>query len=106
RLTTERYGTPSISLMENAARALTDVVSETLGGAVAGRSVLILCGKGNNGGDGAAIARQLFQLGADVSVCLFGKVEETKGDARVNFEIVEKLSLGEDAKLNFAEVES
>ncbi|HSI89014.1 MAG TPA: NAD(P)H-hydrate epimerase, partial [Pyrinomonadaceae bacterium] len=110
KLTTERSGIPSIGLMENAARAVTDVVSEVLGVSVQGKSVLVLCGKGNNGGDGAAIARQLFQLGADVSVCLFGKVEETKGDARKNFEIVEKLSrataAGGDARLILVEVET
>ena len=59
RLTTEKYGIPSILLMENAAHAAADVIKEKLGGSVAGKSFLILCGKGNNGGDGAALARIL-----------------------------------------------
>ena len=90
RLTTEKYGIPSIILMENAAHAAARVITEKLGGSVKGKSFLILCGKGNNGGDGAALARILWTQGADVYVYLFGKVEETKGDARINFEILKK----------------
>src|SRR6187551_3461985 len=85
RLTTERYGIPSVLLMENAAHAVANVVDENLNGGVAGKSVVILCGKGNNGGDGAALARILNVRGAIVNVYLFAKIEETKGDARTNF---------------------
>lgn len=87
RLTTEKYGIPSIILMENAAHAAAAVIKEKLGGSVAGKSFLILCGKGNNGGDGAALARILAIQGALVEVILFGNIEDTKGDARTNFEI-------------------
>ena len=93
RLTTEKYGIPSILLMENAAHAAADVIKEKLGGSVAGKSFLILCGKGNNGGDGAALARILWTQGAKVYVFLFGKVEDTKGDAKTNFDIVKKTSM-------------
>ncbi len=92
RLTTEKYGIPSILLMENAAHAAARVITEKLGGSVKGKSFLILCGKGNNGGDGAALARILWTLGADVFLALIGKFQSTKGDARVNFEIIKKLS--------------
>jgi hydroxyethylthiazole kinase-like uncharacterized protein yjeF len=85
RLTTERYGIPSILLMENAAHAVARVITKKLGGSVKGKSVLILCGKGNNGGDGAALARILYEAGAVLQVYLFGKLDETKGDARENF---------------------
>ncbi len=88
RLTTERYGIPSILLMENAAHAVARVITENLGGSVRGKSVLILCGKGNNGGDGAALARILAMQGAFVEVVLFGKIKETKGDARTNFGVL------------------
>lgn len=90
RLTTEKYGIPTIVLMENAAHAVVRVITEKLGGSVRGKSFLILCGKGNNGGDGAALARILWDQGGKVQVFLFGKVEDTKGDARVNFEICRK----------------
>ncbi len=91
RQTTEKYGIPSILLMENAAHAAARIITEKLGGSVAGNSFLILCGKGGNGGDGAALARILWTLEADVSVYLIGKVEETKGNARTNFEILQKI---------------
>jgi ADP-dependent NAD(P)H-hydrate dehydratase / NAD(P)H-hydrate epimerase len=92
RLTTEKYGIPSILLMENAAHAAARVITEKLGGSVEGKTFLILCGKGNNGGDGAALARILWTQGAKVQVVLLGKIEETKGDARTNFEIMKKMS--------------
>jgi NAD(P)H-hydrate epimerase len=91
RLTTEKYGIPSIILMENAAHAAARIITEKLGGSVAGKSFLILCGKGNNGGDGAALARILWTQGARVEVNLFGKLSETQGDARINFEICKQI---------------
>ena len=97
RLTTERYGIPSILLMENAAHAVARVITEKLGGSVKERSILILCGKGNNGGDGAALARVLWELGANCFVYLLGTIEETKGDARINFEIISRISESDEA---------
>jgi len=88
RLTTERYGIPSIILMENAAHAVARVITEKLGGSIKGKSILILCGKGNNGGDGAALARILGLAGAYVDVVVFGKVKDSKGDARINFGVL------------------
>jgi len=90
RLTTERYGIASILLMENAAHAVAAIISERLSGSVKGKPVLVLCGRGNNGGDGAAIARILWKEGASVVPLLFGRVSETAGDARTNFEILKK----------------
>jgi hydroxyethylthiazole kinase-like uncharacterized protein yjeF len=91
RLTTERYGIPSIILMENAAHAVARVITEKLGGSVKGKSILILCGKGNNGGDGTALARLLWKEGAHVSAQLFVKREEMKGDARLNADVLTSL---------------
>ncbi|HEX6280270.1 MAG TPA: NAD(P)H-hydrate dehydratase, partial [Pyrinomonadaceae bacterium] len=88
RLTTERYGIPSIILMENAAHAVARVITERLGGSVKGKSILVLCGNGNNGGDGAAIARLLWKEGAQVAFLLFGQIDDSHGDARANFEIL------------------
>ena len=90
-LTTERFNIPSLLLMEQAAAASAKAIAENFGGRVAGKSVLVLCGKGNNGGDGAALARQLFNQGAEVDVVLLGSVEETKDEARTNFEILQSL---------------
>ena len=94
RLTTERYAVPSLLLMEAAAAAAARETATLLSNDLQGKSFLILCGRGNNGGDGAALARQLSLQGARVTVALFGRVEEAKGDARVNFEIVRSLSRG------------
>src|SRR5258708_4512578 len=86
RLTTEKYGIQSILLMENAAHAVARVITEKLGGSVKGKSILVLCGKGNNGGDGAALGRMLALGDAAVQIVIFGKVIDTKGDAGTNFE--------------------
>ena len=87
RLTTERFSTPSLLLMEAAAAASARAIEARFPDGVEGKRVRILCGRGNNGGDGAALARALWLAGARVDVVLFGRVEETKGDARTNFEM-------------------
>src|SRR6202011_5290176 len=55
--------------------------------------VLVLCGRGNNGGDGAALARALYRGDAIIDLVLLGRIENTKGDARMNFEIVRSLDV-------------
>src|SRR6187549_2956827 len=94
RLTTEKYGIPSLLLMENAAHAVARVITEKLGGSVEGKSILILCGKGNNGGDGTALSRILWQDGAHVAVLLFGLITEVRGDAKTNFDILRRIEDG------------
>lgn len=91
RLTTERYGIPSIILMENAAHAVARVITEKLGGSVKGKSILILCGKGNNGGDGAALARILWTLEARVHAVIFGDVSKASSDAKTNFDALRRI---------------
>jgi NAD(P)H-hydrate epimerase len=92
RLTAEQYATPSLLLMETAANASAQAIASRFSNDVSGLRLLILCGRGNNGGDGAAIARILSLKGALVEVFLFGRVEDTHGDARTNFEIARKLA--------------
>src|SRR5215210_4499231 len=94
RLTTERYAVPSLLLMESAASAAAREIAQLLSKNPEDLNVIVICGRGNNGGDGAALARQLCLSGAQVVVALFGRLEETKGDARVNFEIARALSDG------------
>jgi ADP-dependent NAD(P)H-hydrate dehydratase / NAD(P)H-hydrate epimerase len=91
RLTTEKYGIPSIILMENAAHAVARIILGKFNGSVKGKSVLVLCGKGNNGGDGAALARILMNMGGIISLYSFGKMNESKGDAGINFDIASKI---------------
>lgn len=102
RLTTEKFGLPSLQLMENAARSVVEVIRDDFG-EVADRQVLIICGPGNNGGDGAAITRMLFEQGACVTAVLVKKVAETRGDARINLERLQELSFEEPELLSFYE---
>jgi hydroxyethylthiazole kinase-like uncharacterized protein yjeF len=92
RLTTARFSTPSQLLMEEAAAASVQAIAASLPDGLQGKRAFVLCGRGNNGGDGAALARQLWLAGARADVVLFGRVEEAKADARTNFEIALKLS--------------
>ncbi|MDQ3252661.1 MAG: NAD(P)H-hydrate dehydratase, partial [Acidobacteriota bacterium] len=92
RLTTERYGVPSLLLMEAAANNSLKAIAAHFSHHLPGRSALILCGPGNNGGDGAALARLLMMSEAHADIVLFGRVEATRGDARINFEIVRHLA--------------
>ncbi|HEX8335832.1 MAG TPA: NAD(P)H-hydrate dehydratase [Pyrinomonadaceae bacterium] len=92
RLTTERYAVPSLLLMQAAADASAREIAARFPHGLAFKTFQILCGRGNNGGDGAALARALWTRGARVDVVLFGGVDEAKGDARVNFEIVRRLA--------------
>jgi NAD(P)H-hydrate epimerase len=89
RLTTERFAVPSILLMESAAGASAARIQRLFPEGIHQRAILVLCGPGNNGGDGAALARRLWLDGAHLRVVLFGRFETAKGDARTNFEILQ-----------------
>jgi len=83
RLTTERHGVPGAQLMETAGQKAADAVWHV----VAGREnvrVCVLCGKGNNGGDGFVVARHLKEYKLETRVILFGKPEDMRGDAAAN----------------------
>jgi NAD(P)H-hydrate epimerase len=92
RLTVENYHTPSLLLMEAASSACMEAIRTRLNADLADRKALILCGKGNNGGDGAALARSMSRAGMHCSIVLFGKLSETSGDARTNFDAVARLA--------------
>jgi hydroxyethylthiazole kinase-like uncharacterized protein yjeF len=92
RLTVENFDTPSLLLMEAAAAAVVQAITSHFYGDVLGKKARILCGPGNNGGDGAGVGRALARIGVQTDVILFGKVEDTKGDARTNFQIVRRLA--------------
>jgi NAD(P)H-hydrate epimerase len=89
RLTIER-GIPGIVLMENAAHRVVEAMAERFR-PLEDQRIVVLCGKGNNGGDGMAIARQLFTRvrPAALHVVLFGQPEELKGDAAANHRMLE-----------------
>ena len=83
RLTTERFGVPSQQLMEAAGKHVADAVLRHFAPAIP-RRVSVLCGKGNNGGDGLVAARYLKGAGVEVQVCLFGDPAEMRFDAGTN----------------------
>jgi hydroxyethylthiazole kinase-like uncharacterized protein yjeF len=83
RLTTERYGIPGLQLMENAGRAIAGFLAEKFEG-LSRQKIVLLCGKGNNGGDGLVVARLLKELGCSPQVILFCSPGAMEGDAAVN----------------------
>jgi ADP-dependent NAD(P)H-hydrate dehydratase / NAD(P)H-hydrate epimerase len=92
RRASERFGIPSLLLMENAGRGAADALERVLG-PVAGRRVAVVCGKGNNGGDGFVVARHLAGRGATVGVWLVARAADVRGDAATNLEVLRRSGL-------------
>lgn len=89
-LVVERYALPTLCLMENAARRLADEVVQWipgLGGA------LVVCGPGNNGGDGFAAARHLHNAGLRVAIVATQEPSQYTGDAGVNAHVARRMGL-------------
>ena len=100
RLTVERVGIPYATLMETAGARVVEAIINHFGeGIIKNEYWTVFCGKGNNGGDGAVIARLLWlREAARVRVYLFGHLNEISGEARANLEVVRKISIEESAK--------
>src|SRR5882762_8479123 len=82
RATSERFGVPSLTLMENAGSAVSDHV---LSHHATARRIVVFCGKGNNGGDGFVAARLLHQIGKVVQVILLADPAGLRGDAAIMY---------------------
>src|SRR5919107_1602141 len=110
RQTIDDIGLPSIVLMENAGRqavAAMEAAFEDL----ATSKVGVICGRGNNGGDGFVVARTLAQRGIEGIVFLLGSVSDVRGDARTNLEILGRVGVtvveitnAQEWELHFSEV--
>jgi len=87
RTAIQRCGIPGIVLMENAGRAVADWLDSELDG-IEGARVAVVCGPGNNGGDGFVAARHLANRGAHPDVLLLGHISQLKGDAAQNAKIL------------------
>ncbi|NQT23924.1 NAD(P)H-hydrate dehydratase [candidate division KSB1 bacterium] len=92
RLTIEEFGISGLVLMENAGLAVVDEVEIHLE-ENPDDFILILCGKGNNGGDGMVAARHLANQGIPISVALIGQSDALKGDARIQYDILQKMKV-------------
>ena len=82
RVTSERFGVPSLTLMENAGSAVADFAAMSYPRV---KTFGVICGKGNNGGDGFVIARKLSEAGKEVRVLLLADPKELRGDAAANY---------------------
>lgn len=82
RVTSERFGVPSLKLMENAGTAVAAFVASQYPSA---KRIGVVCGRGNNGGDGFVVARKLHEAGKDVSLLLLAERSELRGDAAEMF---------------------
>ena len=87
-----KYGIPSVVLMENAGRLVAQEVKNMLPKNKRAK-VIVLCGLGNNAGDGFVVARHLKEMNVDVKVFILGSPSKLKNDARINYEIVKKLKI-------------
>ncbi|WP_040769031.1 NAD(P)H-hydrate epimerase [Novipirellula maiorica] len=98
----EDYGISGLVLMENAGRGAADVIQQN---AATGR-VVILCGKGNNGGDGYVIARHLDLMERQVRVVSVVEIESLSGDAAANAAIAQKAELDVQVATSAEAIES
>ncbi len=90
RIAIDSYQIPGIVLMENAALSCIDVLKKDF--SIKDKSFCVVCGKGNNGGDGLAIARHLYNAGAKVTILLVSG-SEYSGDAKINYDIADSMDI-------------
>src|SRR5258708_19070743 len=88
RVTSGRFGVLSLTVMENAGMAVEELVASEYPSA---KRIGVICGKGNNGGDGFVAARKLHEAGKDVRILLLAERSELRGDAA---EMFTKLPVG------------
>ena len=88
RETAEKFGVPTLLLMENAGRGIAQKVLEFC--KENGKNVLVVAGSGNNGGDGFCATRHLLDEGVQVKVALLSDEEKIRGDALLNFQAIRK----------------
>jgi NAD(P)H-hydrate epimerase len=88
RLAQEKFGIPPMVLMENAGRSVAEEALKMLGKK---KRVVVVCGVGNNGGDGFVAARHLLNAGKKVKVFIVGDEDKLKPDPRTNLDILRKI---------------
>jgi NAD(P)H-hydrate epimerase len=86
RRTIEDFGLPSIVLMENASKGIYDTLLERMGD-LSLFNILVICGRGNNGGDGIALARHLHNAGISVKVALLCRKRDLRNDPKIQLKV-------------------
>jgi NAD(P)H-hydrate epimerase len=92
RLTIQKLGIPGAVLMENAARGASRIFLDHFT-PLGNSHVVILCGRGNNGGDGYVMARYLHEAGLKITVAILSESDRVSGDALINLEIIRNMGL-------------
>jgi hydroxyethylthiazole kinase-like uncharacterized protein yjeF len=93
---------PSIVLMENAGKNFVSVMANTIP-QLSDYEIYVICGKGNNAGDGFTLARHLLIKNISVKLVLLADPSSLKGDARINYDVLNRLVSEEDNMLRFVE---
>lgn len=91
RLASERFGIPSLILMENAGRSVASEAEKMFKNKLS--SIAIICGYGNNGGDGFVAGRHLVNKGYKVNIYLVGKSKKMSDSTKINFNILNKMKI-------------
>jgi NAD(P)H-hydrate epimerase len=95
RTTIDDVGLPGVTLMEVAGRGCAQAIADAFS-PIDGRRVIILCGKGNNGGDGLVVGRRLFQAGARVHIVLMSDPDELRDDPAHQQSLIRSLQAESD----------
>ncbi|WP_432665998.1 NAD(P)H-hydrate dehydratase [Wukongibacter baidiensis] len=93
----EKYGIPGVVLMENAGRVVAEEIINEFG---IDSKLTIVCGRGNNGGDGYVLARHLYDKGYDLKVFVLGEKSGIGGDALINYKIINNLGVNIEEIVN------
>jgi len=103
RLMIEDFGIELIQMMENAGRNLANLTGKMLNASLSGRSVCVLCGRGNNGGGGMVAARHLHNRGADVHIIrLAGELKDIPAK---QWQILENMGLRNEPYFDLAKAD-
>lgn len=99
--TIKNIGIPSIVLMERAALCVASLIMEN---ELKSKSVLVVCGIGNNGADGLAVCRMLHLNGYNTCICVLGDMEKATDEFKVQYKIVKNLGINITDHVTFADV--
>lgn len=98
----KEFGIPELILMENAGNSVFYVIQKELG--IKGKKFVVLCGSGNNGGDGMVVARKIYSNGGNVTLILLSDKKNLKGITKKNYEILSNIGIDILNKPSFKDI--